>query len=146
VKPKSGKRLGNQTKREALVHIDWMGVFLQTAGIVLLLVGITLGGNYPWGSAKVLSTLIIGIVCLVVYGLWEWKGAKNPFLAHALFRGKSRTFVLFLVVDFVAGMGKILLINLSELSNMRQVSTPLQRSGLNLSAAFGVDLQWKWDG
>jgi hypothetical protein len=92
------------------MYIDWIGVFLQTAGIVLLLVGITLGGNYPWTNAKVLSTLIIGIVCLVFYGVWEWKGAKIPFMAHELFVGKSRTFVLFLIVDFVAGMGRYLII------------------------------------
>jgi hypothetical protein len=118
-KPKSGKRLGNHTKLQALRHIDWIGVFLQTAGIVLLLVGITLGGNYPWTSAKVLSTLIIGIVSLIVYGLWEWKGAKNPFMAHELFIGKSRTFVLFLVVDFVAGMGRDSLFRYPDSADMR---------------------------
>jgi hypothetical protein len=103
LKPTAGKRLGNRTKSQALADIDWIGVFLQTAGIVLLLVGITLGGTYPWTDRRTLSTLIVGIGTLLVYGLWEWKGSKNPFLAHELFKGKLRTYVLFLVVDFFAG-------------------------------------------
>ena len=49
--------------------------------------------------------MIIGIVALLVFGGWEWKVAKNPFMAHELFAGKLRTFVMFLIVDFVAGMG-----------------------------------------
>jgi hypothetical protein len=49
--------------------------------------------------------MIIGVLSLVVFYVWEAKVAKFPFMAHELFIGQGRKFVLFLVVDFVAGMG-----------------------------------------
>jgi hypothetical protein len=90
---------------QAIRDLDWTGVFLLNSGLLLLLVGISLGGTKPWDSAQTLCPMIIGIVGLVGFGIWEWKVAKAPFMAHALFAGKVRTFVMFLIVDFIAGMG-----------------------------------------
>jgi len=137
--PKTGKRLGNRTKREAFAQIDWIGVFLQTAGIILLLVGITLGGTYPWTDKRTLSPLVIGIATLIVYGLWEWKGAKHPFLAHDLFAGKLRTYVLFLVVDFVAGIGLYTAAAFwAQLARGVWSRSPIAVGYLNIPGGFGI--------
>ncbi|KAF2675335.1 MFS general substrate transporter [Microthyrium microscopicum] len=103
--PSAGLRLGNQTKKQAFAKLDWSGVFLLNSGLLLLLVGISLGGEHAWTSAITLAPLIVGIVELIGFWYWEWKIATMPFMARELFSGKFRTFVLFLVVDFVAGMG-----------------------------------------
>jgi len=137
--PKRGKRLSHLTKRQALKHMDWIGVFLQTAGLVLFLVGITLGGTYPWTHPKTLGTLISGIGTLVLYGLWEWKGAKTPFLAHELFRGKLRTFCLFQVVQFVAGMGLYSAAAFwAQLVRGVWSGSPMNVGYLNLPGGFGI--------
>jgi hypothetical protein len=85
--------------------MDWSGVFLLNSGLLLLLVGISIGGEHPWSSAIVLSPLVIGIVELLAFWIWEWKGSTNPFMARELFAKQQRKFVMFLIVDFVAGMG-----------------------------------------
>lgn len=51
-----------------VLHIDWFGIFLIAAGLVLFLVGLQYGGNpYSWTSAMALSTLIVRDVLLVVF-------------------------------------------------------------------------------
>jgi hypothetical protein len=42
---------------------------------------------------------------LLFFFYWESKISGNPFLARELFTGQFRKFIMFLVVDFVAGMG-----------------------------------------
>lgn len=63
-----GKTRMQQTKR-----LDWVGMFLFTAGCVLFLVGLSWGGTAcPWKSAEVICTLLIGITtlaCFFVHGM-----------------------------------------------------------------------------
>ena len=69
------------------------------------MVGLNLGGNlYPWINVRTLTTIIIGIVILIAFGLWEWKGTDSGILNHDLFqKGKERgaTFTLCLVLIFI---------------------------------------------
>lgn len=52
-------------------ELDYGGMFLFTAGMVLFLIGLSWGGTvYPWASAQTLCTLLIGIGCLVALGLY----------------------------------------------------------------------------
>jgi hypothetical protein len=50
--------------------------------------------------------LIIGIVFLIAFAIYEWKGTKIGVLHHELFRqGKaSRTFALCLPIVFIEGL------------------------------------------
>ena len=61
-----------KTKRQQMKELDYGGLFIFVAGMVLSIVGLSWGGStYPWVSAQVLSTLIIGILLLAllpVYG------------------------------------------------------------------------------
>jgi hypothetical protein len=78
----------------------------MNTGIILLLVGIALGGvTFPWNHAGVICPIVIGCTTLVAFWIWEAKFSRNPFMARDLFVGKTRTFTMFLLVDFVAGMG-----------------------------------------
>lgn len=52
-------------------RIDFVGLFLLTAGIVLFILGISWGGQpVPWKSAQILCLLIIGFVLCVLFVLW----------------------------------------------------------------------------
>ncbi|WZH49101.1 uncharacterized protein QYS62_010293 [Fusarium acuminatum] len=62
-----GKTRMQQTKK-----LDWIGMFLFTAGCVLFLVGLSWGGTtYPWKSAEVICTLLIGIMTLACFFVHE---------------------------------------------------------------------------
>jgi len=90
---------------QQLAGLDWVGVFLMVAGIVLTLCGLSFGGTqFPWKSAGVILPMFVGISCILGLFYWEWKIAKNPFFAHELFVGKARTFSLLLILTFVGGM------------------------------------------
>lgn len=75
------------------------------------LVAIQSGGyTHPWKSAYVLATLVIGILLIIAFVLWEMKGAKSPMVPKELFQGQKIIGVTFLL-SFVAGMNFYSLIN-----------------------------------
>lgn len=96
-----------------------------TAGLTLLLVGLSLGDNpWSWTNPRVLATLIAGIVLLVVFGVYEWRCksrslgftpmthtnsyrtvTKIGILHHDLFsNGAARTFGLCIGLIFIEGI------------------------------------------
>jgi hypothetical protein len=90
---------------KALRGLDWFGIFLLACGIVLTLAGIAFGGTiFAWRSAGVIATIMAGASSFIALGLWEWKGATNPFFAPELFQGEANRFPLFLILMMVGGM------------------------------------------
>lgn len=72
-------------------------------GVTLLLTGLSLGGNpYPWSDARVLATLVSGIVVMTAFGIYEWKGTSRGILHHELF--VMRTFPLCIALIFIEGI------------------------------------------
>ncbi|KEF57513.1 uncharacterized protein A1O9_05430 [Exophiala aquamarina CBS 119918] len=96
--PKRHSRLDHLQFWQKIQHLDLIGYGLFAAGLSLFLVGLSLGGGeYPWTNARTLGTLITGLVVLVCFGLYEWKGTSTGFLHHDLFRGEhgmGRTFAI----------------------------------------------------
>lgn len=87
--PATGKRLEGQTKWQALKALDWTGLFLLNAGVILFLASLSLGGvTYPWSHPGFIVPFVISIVLFVVFAVWEAKLAKNPFFEKGLFRGE----------------------------------------------------------
>lgn len=61
----------NRSKLEQLKRQDYIGLFLFSAGLILFVLGLSWGGNlYPWKSARVISTIVVGSVTLIVFGLY----------------------------------------------------------------------------
>lgn len=106
--PKRHTRLDHLSFVQKLSHLDLPGFGLLTTGLTLFLVGLNLGGGlYAWTNVRVLSTLIIGLVVLVSFGIYEWKGTKTGILNHELFRGgksAGRTFAICISLMFVEGI------------------------------------------
>ncbi|EEB94888.1 hypothetical protein MPER_06227, partial [Moniliophthora perniciosa FA553] len=44
------------------------------------------GVTFPWSSAVVLAPLCSGFFVLVLFCLWEWKGAKLPIVPMYIFK------------------------------------------------------------
>lgn len=67
--------------REKLAKIDFLGTFLITAGLVLVLLALTFGGNeYAWNSAAVIVLFVLGGVVLVLFMGWNFMLSKNPLI------------------------------------------------------------------
>ena len=106
--PKRHTRLDHLSIWEKIGYCDVTGCLLLTAGLTLLLVGLNLGGNlYPWNNSRVISTLVVGCVILVAFGLYEWKGTKIGIMNHDLFKGgkaRGRTFAICVGLIFIEGV------------------------------------------
>ncbi|KAL5119952.1 hypothetical protein ACEQ8H_002050 [Pleosporales sp. CAS-2024a] len=79
--------VNGKTKWQAFKELDFVGIFLFIAGIVLFLIGVSWGGQvYPWKSAHVICPIVIGIVTLVSFGLYEQYLCKTtPLMPPRLF-------------------------------------------------------------
>ena len=73
---------------DMIKSIDYVGLFLFSAGCVLFLVGLSFGGNsaYSWTDATVLAPLVVGLVSLIGFGTWEVVGRPQyPLMPPRLF-------------------------------------------------------------
>ena len=101
--PQSQTRARGAAAKEILGKIDYLGGFLSIVGLVLFLVALQAGGySHPWTSAYVLATLLIGLLLLVGFVMWELKFCKEPMIPHEMFRGQ-RIVGMAYGIAFVAG-------------------------------------------
>lgn len=91
------------SRGEILRRIDFVGAFLSISGVTLFLVGLQAGGyQFPWTSAKVLAPLIIGIILLLAFPVWELYGPEYPIVPKEIFQGQRVVAIAYIAV-FVAG-------------------------------------------
>lgn len=64
-----------------LKAVDFAGIFLALAGTTVIMLGLTWGGGeYPWDSAHVIATLVVGFAVCVAFVVWQWKGPRFPLV------------------------------------------------------------------
>ncbi|KAJ5810371.1 uncharacterized protein N7503_002589 [Penicillium pulvis] len=69
--------------------IDFVGVVLALGGTAVFFLGLNWGGNdYSWSSPHVIASLVVGFVVVVVFVLWQWKGAAVPLIPLHIFRAR----------------------------------------------------------
>ncbi|KAI1879039.1 hypothetical protein JX265_003216 [Neoarthrinium moseri] len=98
-------RADGKTRLQLLMELDYVGLFLFVAANVLFLLGVNWGGRaYAWSHPAVIASMVIGIVCGVILGIWEaYANLKYPMLPPKMFK-KIREFDMIIVVCFVGGM------------------------------------------
>lgn len=70
------------TIKDKLLMIDYFGVFLMTAGLVLFLMALSLGAGvqYAWNSAAVICLFVIGGIVMILFCVWNFVFSKNPLV------------------------------------------------------------------
>jgi MFS family permease len=141
--PKSHPRMEGFTKRKILARIDYVGAILSITGITLFLVALQAGGyTHPWTSAYVLAQLIIGLLLIAAWVVWEAKFAKFPMVPKEMFQGQ-RIVALAFFIAFVAGMNFYSVINFFPLSfgavyDPDPVQVGLKGLGYGISTTVGA--------
>ncbi|MFD5421917.1 DHA2 family efflux MFS transporter permease subunit [Streptomyces sp. NPDC127069] len=80
--------------------IDYLGTALIAGVATCLVLVASLGGNWGWGSARIVGLAVLGAVLLVAFLFVELRAAE-PVLPLKLFR--IRTFTLCSVISFIVG-------------------------------------------
>lgn len=85
------------TKWQEVKALDYGGLFLYFSGLILVLLGFTWAqGTYPWKSAHVITSLIVGTLILVAFAFYEiLMPLKQPLLPVRLFKIRNITACVF---------------------------------------------------
>jgi hypothetical protein len=106
--PKRHTHLDHLSFLQKLGRLDLPGCGLLTTGLTLFLTGLNLGGGiFAWTDAPVLATLIVGIIFLIAFAIYEWKFTKTGILHHGMFQGgknRGRTFAICVGMIFIEGI------------------------------------------
>jgi EmrB/QacA subfamily drug resistance transporter len=110
--------------------LDLPGVALASAGLFGIVWGLVRGNGQGWSSPEIVTALVAGVVVMVLFVLWELRGAEAPMLPMRFFR--NRVFALANVASllmFFGMFGSIFL--LSQFFQTVQGYSPLG-SGLRI--------------
>ncbi|MFE7661222.1 MFS transporter [Streptomyces celluloflavus] len=78
-------------------RMDWLGLTLLTAGLPAVILGLTLGDTWGWGSGQIIGLLGGGVLALAAFCVVERK-VVSPIVDFQLF--VNRTFIGAIVADF----------------------------------------------
>lgn len=101
------------------------------------LVSLQSGGyTHPWASGYVLAQLIIGLVLIGAWVVWEGKYAPHPMIPRELYQGQRIVALAFLIA-FIAGFDFYSLINFFPISFSTLWSTDPVQVGLK-GLGYGI--------
>ena len=82
--------------------IDWLGTVLIIGSSLTILLELNFGGIVsPWGSPKVVCLIVVGVLMVFVFGLYEARFAKNPLMPIRILQRRSN--VASVLVCFMHG-------------------------------------------
>ncbi|TCD65221.1 hypothetical protein EIP91_002968 [Steccherinum ochraceum] len=94
---------------EKFAKIDLIGNLIVIAGTTLAVIGLTWGGTrYPWTSAQVLAPLIIGLLLLIVFVVYEAYVPERPTIPFKVLN--NRTTYSGYITTFMHGITSISMI------------------------------------
>jgi hypothetical protein len=107
------------------------------------LFGLQSGGTiYAWDSARVIATMVIGLLMMFFFIVWEWKIAKYPMVPAGIFKGQ-RVVGACIVVAFVCGMNLYAVLNFMPIMfatvyNPDPMQVGLKALGFGLGQTMGA--------
>jgi SIT family siderophore-iron:H+ symporter-like MFS transporter len=81
-------------------QMDVIGVILLTALLALILIPLTVAGGVSanWRQAHVIVMLVIGVLCIPTFVVWENKFARHPCVPFKLLNNRSILAGLFMAM------------------------------------------------
>lgn len=107
--PKESKKNSPDAPRAS--GVDWLGAFLFTSGLLLLLIGLSEGVSEGWQTPFVIAILVISVIFLVSFLFWqrylERKG-DEPLMRVSTFGNARFSIAMIIVFLFSAGFTNFL--------------------------------------
>tara|TARA_R110002003_G_scaffold70_5_gene6334 strand:+ start:9423 stop:10406 length:984 start_codon:yes stop_codon:yes gene_type:complete len=81
----------NASVLQYVKNFDYVGTALYTGGLLIFMMGLNWGGSvYAWSSAYVIATIVVGLVALVAFVLYEtYVNLKEPLVPMHIFSNYS---------------------------------------------------------
>lgn len=82
------------------VHLFWVmdlpGLVFLAGSLALILLPLSLGGGSAakWRTPDVITPLVIGVLLMPVFAVWEWKFARHPIFPFKVMKDKHVMLIL----------------------------------------------------
>ena len=84
--------------------LDIPGAVTVTGGLAVLVYGIVSTNTHPWGSARTVITLAVGVALLAIFFVNEARFARDPLIPLGIFRRRSLSVANGIAVTIGAGL------------------------------------------
>jgi EmrB/QacA subfamily drug resistance transporter len=118
---------------------DVPGAVLVTSGLVLLVLGITQGQQWGWGSAETIGVFVAAAVLLVAFALWEGRQSE-PLVPFSIF--KLQTLTAANVAGFIMGTAMFSMFLMLTLYMQQVLGYSPLKTGVGYLAVAGTAVIW----
>jgi EmrB/QacA subfamily drug resistance transporter len=118
---------------------DIPGAVLVTTGLSLLVLGITQGQQWGWGSAETIGVFISSAVLLAAFALWEQR-QRDPLVPFSIFRLQTLTAAN--VAGFVMGTALFSMFLMLTLYMQLVLDFSPLKTGIGYLAVAGTAVIW----
>jgi EmrB/QacA subfamily drug resistance transporter len=118
---------------------DVPGAVLVTGGLSLLVLAITQGQQWGWGSLKTAGTFAAAAVLLVAFALWEQR-ERDPLLPFSIFR--LRTLTAANIAGFIMGTALFSMFLMLTLYMQQVLGFSALKTGVGYLAVAGTAVIW----
>ena len=118
---------------------DALGAILVTSGLSVLVLGVTQGREWGWGSTETIGVFAASAVLLGAFVLWELR-AKDPLVPFSIFRLQTLTAAN--VVGFVLGTAMFAMFLVLTLYMQQVLAYSPLKTGIGYLAVAGTAILW----
>ena len=120
-------------------NFDALGAILVTGGLSLLVLGITQGHGWGWGSAKTLGTFVASAALLLAFVVWEQR-AEDPLMRFGILR--TRTVLGSNIAGFILGTALFAMFLMLTLYMQQVLHYSPMKTGVAYLAVAGTSIIW----
>jgi EmrB/QacA subfamily drug resistance transporter len=128
-----------ESRDELASSFDAMGAFLVTAGLVLLVLGITQGQGWGWGSLRVIGLFAAAAALLAAFLGWEAR-AREPLMPFSIWQSRTRTAAN--VAGFILGTALFAMFLMLTLYMQQVLGYSAMKTGVAYLAVAGTAVLW----